>query len=84
MNKELNRRTGRTTRIANYAVEQLHSVGTVIVTDHTAYDNPESNITHSLKYLVGLIKERIDFQIDYEILGIDHVIYLKLTKTNKQ
>jgi hypothetical protein len=32
------RRTGRTTRIVQYVVEQLHNVGTCIATDHTVYE----------------------------------------------
>jgi hypothetical protein len=32
------RQTGRTTRIVQYVIEQLYSVGTCVATDHVAYE----------------------------------------------
>lgn len=37
------RRNGRTTRIANYAIDQLLDCGNVIVTDHFVFDEDASN-----------------------------------------
>jgi hypothetical protein len=36
------RRSGRTTRIANYAIDQLLNCGNVIVTDHYAFESDSS------------------------------------------
>ena len=36
-NKKM-RQTGRTTRIVQYVIEQLYSVGTCVATDHVAYE----------------------------------------------
>jgi hypothetical protein len=42
------RQTGRTTRIANYAIDQLLSCGNVIVTDHFVFesDSPGKSQEH--------------------------------------
>ena len=53
------RRTGKTTRIANFVIDQLHSVGEVIVTDHSSFEFPESNVTSSLQLLIDKV-EKLD------------------------
>ena len=53
------RRTGKTTRIANFVIDQLHSVGEVIVTDHSSFEFPESNVTSSLQFLIDKV-EKLD------------------------
>lgn len=53
------RQTGKTTRIANFVIDQLHSVGEVIVTDHSSFEFPESNVTSSLQLLIDKV-EKLD------------------------
>jgi hypothetical protein len=53
------RQTGKTTRIANFVIDQLHSVGEVIVTDHTSFEFPESNNTSSIRNLIEKV-EKLD------------------------
>lgn len=53
------RQTGKTTRIANFVIDQLHSVGEVIVTDHTSFEFPESGNTSSINNLIEKV-ERFD------------------------
>ena len=79
------RQTGKTTRIANFVIDQLHSVGEVIVTDHTSFEFPESSNTSSIKGLIEKV-ERLDEvnspgnrKIEHEIIQLDN---LKLMKSN--
>jgi hypothetical protein len=53
------RQTGKTTRIANFVIDQLHSVGEVIVTDHTSFEFPESNTMSSIRNLIEKV-EKLD------------------------
>ena len=46
------RQTGRTSRIVDFAIDQLYSVGEVILTDHTAFEYP------------GITQSKIQFFID--------------------
>lgn len=48
----LMRRTGRTTRIANYAIEQLLDCGNAIVADHAVFDG------HGQDHLIDMIYQR--------------------------
>lgn len=78
------RRIGRTTRTANYAVEQLLSVGEVIVTDHTVFEYPEANTKYNLRHLVELIKQRVDSsEIENEFIKIGNFNYVHLKCVNK-
>lgn len=78
------RRTGRTTRIVNFAVEQLLSVGEVIVTDHSVFEYPEINTKGNLRYLVELIKQRVDsLEIENEFIKIGNFNYVHLKCVNK-
>lgn len=59
------RQSGKSSRIADFAVDQLYSVGEVIVTDHTVFEYPTSNTRDSLKHLCDKIERK--FQIsDYQ------------------
>lgn len=59
------RQAGKSSRIADFAVDQLYSVGEVIVTDHTVFEYPTSNTRDSLKHLCDKIERK--FQIsDYQ------------------
>ena len=73
------RQTGKTTRIANFVIDQLHSVGEVIVTDHTSFEFPESSNTSSIKGLIEKV-ERLDEvnspgnrKIEHEIIQLDNL-----------
>jgi hypothetical protein len=80
MKIEINRRTGRTTRIVNFAVEQLHSVGEVIVTDHTVFEYPGANTKDNLIHLVELVKQKVNsLEIKYEFIMIGGFNYVKLS-----
>jgi hypothetical protein len=50
------RRTGRTSRIVSFAVEQLLTVGEVVVTDHIAFENRQ-NSWHQLGYFVTEVEK---------------------------
>ena len=88
-NIEKLRQTGRTTRIANFVVDQLQSSGEVIVTDHTSFEFPESNNSSSIKLLIEKV-ERLDEanspgnrKIEHKIIELDNLklIRFKLIKT---
>lgn len=53
------RATGRTSRIADFAVNELFSVGEVIVTDHTMFEGftPSQHMLHHLIDKVKLLIE---------------------------
>jgi hypothetical protein len=59
-NIERFRQTGRTTRIANFVIDQLHSVGEVIVTDHTSFEFPGKDTTSSIKYLIEKVEKLLE------------------------
>lgn len=52
------RRTGRTQRIVNFTIEQLLSVGEVVVTDHIVYEF-ESTAQRMLEPFVNRVKQQI-------------------------
>ena len=54
------RQTGRTSRIIDFTIDQLFSVGEVIVTDHIAFEF--ENVTNkSLFYFIDRVKDRFEF-----------------------
>ena len=61
---ESNRQTGRTTRIVNFAVDQLFSVGEVIITDHTVFEY--ENVPLSA---IKLFRERVEREVGFRSLG---------------
>jgi hypothetical protein len=66
------RQTGRTSRIAQFAVDQLKSVGQVIVTDHIAFENVRigrHNLGHLIKNVEMLysISNHQDISVAHEI-----------------
>jgi hypothetical protein len=82
------RQTGKTTRIANFVIDQLHSVGEVIVTDHTSFEFPKSNNSSSIKLLIEKVK-RLDEanspgnrKVEHEVIELDNLklIRFKLVK----
>jgi hypothetical protein len=73
------RQTGKTTRIDNFVIDQLHSVGEVIVTDHTSFEFPESNNSSSIKFLIEKVK-RLDEanspgnrKIEHKVIELDNL-----------
>ena len=83
------RQTGKTTRIANFVIDQLHSVGEVIVTDHTSFEFPESSNTSSINNLIEKV-EKFDAanspgnrKIEWEILDVQGVKLVRF-KISKQ
>lgn len=61
--KELHRQTGRTTRIIQYVVEQLYSVGICIATDHTMYE-----FTPDMEML-EFFKEKVEREVQFRSYG---------------
>jgi hypothetical protein len=70
---EMLRQSGKTTRIANFVIDQLHSVGEVIVTDHTSFEFSDIDNMSSIRNLIEKVEKldaanspgnrRIGFQI---------------------
>ena len=56
---EMLRQSGKTTRIANFVIDQLHSVGEVIVTDHTSFEFPDIDNMSSIRNLIEKV-EKLD------------------------
>jgi len=52
------RQTGRTSRIVDFAVDQLFSVGNVLVTDHIAFEYPKTT-KNQMGYFIDRVKRRI-------------------------
>ena len=50
------RQTGRTSRIAQFAVDQLKSVGQVIVTDHIAFEHDHRIGRNHLNHLIERVR----------------------------
>ena len=79
------RQTGRTTRIVNFAVDQIFSVGEVIVTDHMAYDNPTFR-SNNLRHFIGNVKSMVDLQsggnikLDAKISRVGEILVVHFTK----
>ncbi len=79
------RQTGRSSRIANFAIEQLFSVGQVIVTDHTVFEYPKVP-QKSLMFLIDKIRRGIEINtqghktVSSKIKKLDdiYVIHFKL------
>ena len=56
----LGRNTGRTTRIANFAVDQLFTVGKVIVTDHIVLEKHNNLNNKHLEILIHKVREKVE------------------------
>lgn len=50
------RQTGRTSRIVDFAVNQLFSVGQVIITDHVAFEYPNTT-RERISYFIDKVKD---------------------------
>lgn len=81
------RQTGRTSRIINFTIDQLFSVGEVIVTDHVAFEYPST--LKMLHYFIDRVERSFasvyvagDLKITHVIYKIEdtHVVRFKLEK----
>ena len=81
------RRTGRTRRIVNHTVEQLMSVGEVIVTDHIVYEYPDTS-QRMLQPFVDNVKREVKLKFSSDVI-LEHkfirvldrwMIHFKLTR----
>ena len=75
------RQTGRTSRIANFVVEQLFNVGTCIATDHVVYEHTASS--KHVRHLEEMVKRDIEIKtkgrnsVKTTVLKIEGVPYVK-------
>ncbi len=54
------RQTGRTSRIVDFVVDQLHQNGRCIATDHVAYEYGSSLKHTDIKHFIELVEMRIN------------------------
>jgi hypothetical protein len=71
------RQTGKTTRIANFVIDQLFSVGAVVVTDHTSFEFPTDDNASSIENLIEKVYKLIE-ATSFGNVKIEHMI----TKSN--
>lgn len=75
------RRTGRTTKIVQYVVDQLYSVGTCVATDHVAYEFDKAG--QMLDHFEKMVIREIDLRsqglkkIKTTPLKVDGIPYIK-------
>jgi len=76
---EMLRQSGKTTRIANFVIDQLHSVGEVIVTDHTSFEFSDIDNMSSIRNLIEKV-EKLDAanspgnrEIEHEFIEVDGI-----------
>jgi hypothetical protein len=80
------RQTGKTTRIANFVIDQLYSVGEVIVTDHTSFEFPNSSNTSSIENLIEKVYRLVEanspgnVKVEHEIIKLDNVKLIRFIK----
>lgn len=70
------RRSGRTTRIANFVVEQLLSQSRCITTDHTQFETSQYGID-SLKNLISIVENKI-----FELFGKNRILRACFVRAN--
>ena len=73
------RQTGRTSRIAEFAIDQLFSVGECIVTDHYVFEYPSAGESH-LPHFISKVYERFQLlnynekkYLDYSIVTVNKI-----------
>ena len=82
------RQTGRTTRIVQHVVEQLHNLGTCVATDHVVYEYPNSKSS-----MLDYFKEKVEREVELRSYGskkvntshveVDGVPYMKFELVRK-
>lgn len=80
------RQTGKTTRIVNFVIDQLYSVGEVIVTDHTSFEFPNNNNTPSIETLIDKVYKLIEVdsfgnvKVKHEIINLNNIKLIRFIK----
>ena len=80
------RQTGKTTRIANFVIDQLCSVGEVIVTDHASFEFPTHNNTSSIESLIEKVYRLIEanspgnVKVEHKIIKLDNIKLIRFIK----
>jgi hypothetical protein len=72
------RQTGRTSRIADFTIDQLFSVGECIVTDHYVFEYPSAGESH-LQHFISKVYDRFKVLNYTEHKYLDYSI-VKLSK----
>lgn len=67
------RQSGRTSRIVDFTIDQLFSVGECITTDHYVFEYPDAGEVH-LKYFIDKVKARWEAANFYEQKTLSHTI----------
>jgi len=86
------RQIGRTTRIIDFTIEQLCSVGECIVTDHTVFEYPNKVTNAYLKTFIKRVNNRLQYQTNGyrsckgEIKKVDNikVVHFKLNQNKDE
>jgi hypothetical protein len=85
------RQSGRTSRIIDFTIDQLFSVGECIVTDHYVFEYPDAGVRH-LTYFIDKVYARYailnrdeNFKLDQTIVRVGKVpmIHFKIV-SNKE
>jgi hypothetical protein len=69
----------RTTRIANFVVDQLFDVGECIVSDHSVFEEPISSIT-KLGYLSRVVERMAEAQSQGEMMVGSKIVRIEGSK----
>ena len=75
------RKSGRTTRIANFVVDQLFDVGECIVSDHSVFEDPSFPM-EKLRHLSRIVERMAEAQSNGEMLVDSRIIRIEGTKYN--
>ena len=73
------RRSGRTTRIANFVVDQLFDVGECIVSDHSIFEDPSWPM-NKLNHLSGVVEKIAEVQSNGEMLVDSRIVRIEGSK----
>lgn len=80
MNEINPRRSGRTTRIANFVVDQLFDVGECIVSDHSIFEDPENSVMLKLRNLSRVVDLMADAQSNGEMMVNSRIVRIEGSK----
>lgn len=75
------RRSGRTTRIANFVVDQLFDVGECIVSDHSVFEDPSWSVT-KLNHLSEVVEKMAEAQSNGEMMVDSRIVRIEGSKYN--
>ena len=86
-----NRQSGRSTRIINFIIEQLLSVGECICTDHVAFEYKGKINKKDCNEFADRVKFNLNYQLyrknkkfSYEIHKINDVLFIYFKLTQKE